>query len=82
MNTTMNAMQIAEIIPQQNDAASTASAKREKSKALSLLGSLRLRHGALLGLVLLVGWFAYSVQSSLNSIEAEMDMIHANLLAK
>ena len=82
MNTTMNTMQIAEIIPQQNDAASTANAKRERSNAPNPLACVRLRHGALLGLVLALVWFAVTVHNYINAIEAEMDMIRADLLVR
>jgi len=82
MNTTMNAMDITEGIPQQDTATSAASATRNKSQATSLLGRVRLRHGALLGLVLGLVWFALTVQSHITAIEAEMDMIHANLQAR
>ena len=82
MNTTMNAMDITEEIPQESTTASITNATRDKAQALGLAGRARLRRGALLGLVLMLGWLAYSVQSSLNSIETELDLIHAKLQAK
>lgn len=80
----MNATTTINIVPQTElpelNIAENRSECRQATRTAAGATTAPLRHGALIGIVLLLVSLAFSVQMSLNEINAEMEMIRANLM--
>ena len=78
----MNTLEIAEPLIHDSYIESPVSAELEKSstEARAVTGHSHLRHVLLLCVVAMLGWLAFSVHHTIDRIDAEMDMIRANLM--
>jgi hypothetical protein len=74
----MKSAEITNVVPQTESAESTAVGLNAPRKpAHSANTGTRPRYALLIGIALLSGWLAYTVITSLNEINAEMDVIRA-----